>query len=196
MPRDRTTWARAGALVSAALASMCCILPLGLGVAGLSTTAIAAFFEPLRPWFLALTGLLLSIGFYFALRRPIEGEACGTEWRRLTRLSKLTLWLSTVAVVALALFPTLAGVAGGGGSELAPATASEVVELRIDGMTCEACAAAVRDALLEVPGVVDAAVSFEEARARVRLRAERPPTVRALVAAVEEVGYGATPSPQ
>ena len=62
------TWTRAGAVVSAALASMCCILPLGLGALGLSTTVVAAFFEPLRPWFLALAGALLGLGLYFALR--------------------------------------------------------------------------------------------------------------------------------
>ena len=36
------SWARGGAVVSAALASMCCILPLGFGVLGLSTTVVAA----------------------------------------------------------------------------------------------------------------------------------------------------------
>ena len=68
------TWARSGAVVSAALASMCCILPLSLGAIGLSTTAVAVFFEPLRPWFLALAALLLGLGFYFALRRPARNS--------------------------------------------------------------------------------------------------------------------------
>jgi len=192
MARVGGAWARGGAVVSAALASMCCILPLGLGVLGLSTTAVAAFFEPLRPWFLTLAALLLAVGFYFAFRAPAEGEVCDTDSRSLARLSKPTLWISTVAVLALALFPSFAGVAVGGSSELASATASEVVELQIDGMTCEACTSGVRDALLDVPGVIDAAVSYDEERARVRVRAERPPESAALVAAVKKAGYSAT----
>jgi len=192
MERNDGAWARGGAVVSAALASMCCILPLGLGVLGLSTTAAAAFFEPLRPWFLALATLLLGVGFYFAFRSPTEGEACDSNSGALARLSRPTLWLSTVAVLALALFPSFTGVALGGSSELAPTTASEVVQLRIDGMTCEACTSGVRDSLLDVPGVIDAAVSYDEARARVRVRAERPAAPAALLAAVEKAGYSAT----
>ena len=68
MERNDGAWARGGAVLSAALASVCCILPLGLGVLGLSTTAVAAFFEPLRPWFLALAALLLGVGFLFRLQ--------------------------------------------------------------------------------------------------------------------------------
>ena len=192
MARLGGAWTHGGAVVSAALASMCCILPLGLGVAGLSTTAVAAFFEPLRPWFLTLAALLLVVGFYLAFRAPAAGTVCDTDSRPLARLSKPTLWLSTVAVLALALFPSLAGVAAGGGSELAPTISSEVVELRIDGMTCEACTSDIRANLLDVPGVIDAAVSYEHERARIRVRAERPPGSTALVAAVERAGYSAT----
>ena len=76
MAEDRGTWARGGAVVSAALASMCCILPLSFGALGLSTTVVAAFFETLRPWFPTLATLLLGVGIYFALRRPARGEVC------------------------------------------------------------------------------------------------------------------------
>ncbi len=189
-------WARGGAVVSAALASMCCILPLGLGALGLSTTVVAAFFEPLRPWFLALAALLLGSGFYFAFRSPPEGEVCSPESRALSKISKPALWVSTIAVVALALVPSISGIAAGGNEELGPTTASEVVVLKIEGMTCEACVPGVRTALLDVPGVIDAAVNYERKNAQVRVRAERPPEASALLAAVEKAGYtGALDSP-
>lgn len=139
MAREVGGWARGGAVVSAALASACCILPLGLGVVGLSATTIAAFFEPLRPWFLTLAALLLALGFYSALRAPNRGEVCDGRTRHLAQLSKPTLWLATVAVIAIALFPSMAGVAVGDGSELATEIASDVVRLQIDGMTCKTC---------------------------------------------------------
>jgi copper chaperone CopZ len=175
---------------------MCCILPLGLGALGLSTTVVAAFFEPLRPWFLALAALLLGSGFYFAFRSPPEGEVCSPESRALSKISKPALWVSTIAVVALALVPSISGIAAGGNEELGPTTASEVVVLKIEGMTCEACVPGVRTALLDVPGVIDAAVNYERKSAQVRVRAERPPEESALLAAVEKAGYtGALDSP-
>ena len=170
---------------------MCCILPLGFGAIGLSTTAVAVFFEPLRPWFLALAALLLGLGFYFALRRPVAGEACTTDSRWIGKLSTPALVLSTLAVVGLALFPSLSGLAAGGADELADTTPSEVIVLKIEGMTCEACVTGVRAALLDVPGVIDAAVSYEHKRAEVRVREERPPDVSGLLAAVEKSGYSA-----
>lgn len=192
MARSGITWARGGAVVSAALASMCCILPLGLGVLGLSTTLVAAFFEPLRPWFLTLAALLLGIGYYFEFRSPPTGEVCSPDSRVASKLSKPSLWLSTFAVMALALFPSISGIAAGGHEELAAATASEVVILNIEGMTCEACAPDIRTALLDVPGVIDAAVSYERKSAQIRIRAERPPKGSALLAAVEKAGYTGT----
>lgn len=185
------TWARVGAVTSAALASMCCILPLGFGALGISTSVVAGFFEPLRPWFLTLAALLLSAGFYFAFRRPVEGEACATGTRTLSKLSKPALWTSTVLVIGLALFPSISGIAAGGNSELAATTDSKVVVLAIAGMTCEACAPSVRTALMDVPGVIDAAVSYEHQSAQVRIRSERPPDAASLLAAVKSAGYTA-----
>lgn len=184
-------WTRGGAVASAALASMCCILPLGFGALGISTSVVAGIFEPLRPWFLTLAALLLSAGFFFAFRRPVEGEACATNTRTISRLSKPTLWISTVLVIGLAFFSSFSGIAAGGNSELAATTDSKVVVLAITGMTCEACTPAVRTALMDVPGVIDAAVSYEHQSAQVRVRVERPPHATALLAAVKTAGYSA-----
>lgn len=182
-------WIRETAVVSAAMASICCILPLGLATLGLSTTLVAAFFAPLRPWFLALAAAQLALGFYFALRTPRGEQACSTKAGRLAKLSNPTLWVSAVAVLVLAMFPTLSSLASNSPDELAPAVASEVVILRVDGMTCEACAPSIRAALLDVPGVIDAAVNYEKKRAEVRVRTERPPEATILLEAVQKAGY-------
>ncbi len=189
---DGAKAAGAGAVVSAALASMCCILPLGLGALGLSSTALSAFFAPLRPYFLALAGVLLALGFYSSFRASRTAAAvCATDSGRVSRLSRPTLWIATAAVLSLALFPSLAGTASGGGAELRSEVASEVVVLRVEGMTCAACAPEIRSELLDVPGVIDAAVSYEQATAEVRIRTEKRPADATLLAAVERAGYSA-----
>jgi copper chaperone CopZ len=180
-----------GAVASAAFASMCCILPVGLGAVGLSGAVLSGFFEPLRPYFLILSALLLTVGFYFAFRKPAEGEACSAGTSRLSRASRPTLFVAAFATAVFAVLPGIAGFASGGAEELAPEVASNVVVLEVDGMTCKSCAPAVRDELLDVPGVIDAAVSYERKVAEVRVREERAPSPKLLIEAVKKAGYSA-----
>src|SRR5215471_9463219 len=64
----------------------------------------------------------------------------------------------------------------------------EVIELRIDGMTCAACAARIEKSLNRLPGV-SASVNLATERARVRVAPGQP--AQSLVEAVESAGYGA-----
>ena len=59
--------------------------------------------------------------------------------------------------------------------------------LKVDGMTCMHCVAAVKKALEQVPGVESADVSLEKGQAVVTGDAD----VQAMVAAVKEEGYSA-----
>nr|WP_211607292.1 heavy metal translocating P-type ATPase [Halomonas daqiaonensis] len=61
--------------------------------------------------------------------------------------------------------------------------------LSIDGMTCASCVKSVQQALEGIPGVVSAEVNFGTHTAQVRGNADP----NALIAAVEDVGYGAEP---
>jgi mercuric reductase len=65
---------------------------------------------------------------------------------------------------------------------------TQTVELSIEGMTCDHCAATIQRALANVPGVKRAEVSFPQKRAEISTT-EAPPD--ALVRAVEKAGYRA-----
>ena len=65
----------------------------------------------------------------------------------------------------------------------------KVVELRISGMTCAACAARIEKALNRLPGV-SANVNLATENARVRVT-QGSPAVQQLIDAVERAGYGA-----
>jgi copper chaperone len=65
------------------------------------------------------------------------------------------------------------------------------IVLTIAGMTCENCVRHVKQALEAVPGVLRAEVNLTEGSAFV----EGEPDVQALIAAVEEEGYEASPAP-
>jgi copper chaperone CopZ len=59
--------------------------------------------------------------------------------------------------------------------------------LKVNGMTCMHCVAAVKKALEQVPGVQTAEVSLEKAQAVVTGDADE----QAMVAAIKEEGYSA-----
>lgn len=64
----------------------------------------------------------------------------------------------------------------------------ETVVLHISGMACGGCANTVRQALLALDGVVEAAVSHHQATAEVRYHPERV-GVPQMKAAIEQAGY-------
>lgn len=70
----------------------------------------------------------------------------------------------------------------------------EVVELRVEGMTCGSCEQAISDALGRLPGVVKVVASHKEGRVLCTIR-EREVNPEALPAAVNALGYRARLAP-
>ena len=107
--------ANAGAIVSAFLASVCCVGPLVFALLGLGGGALLVKFEPYRPYFTVLTLALLGAGFYFTYRKPKlesvgEGDACGCPAPRTNRVGRIMLWISTLLVLGFLLSPYLAPI--------------------------------------------------------------------------------------
>jgi cation-transporting ATPase V/Cu+-exporting ATPase len=82
---------------------------------------------------------------------------------------------------------TQPAAAARGGGEL------ETIDLDITGMTCGSCAARVQRALSRQPGVTEALVNYATGRASVELQPASL-DMQALVSAVEQAGYGASPA--
>jgi mercuric ion transport protein len=99
--------AMAGSVLSGLLASACCIGPVVLTLLGVSGGALAHRFEPLRPYLLVLTYVLLAGAFYLTYRPRAAtcepGEACAV--RPAGRASAILLWIAAVAVVLSTTFP-------------------------------------------------------------------------------------------
>lgn len=96
-------------------------------------------------------------------------------------------------VLTFLFFVPMAGaLPAGSGIAVAEAQAAETsrVTLRIDGMTCGSCAAAVKVKLERLDGVREARVSFDEKRARVTYDA-RQVTPQRMIEAIEDLGYRA-----
>jgi len=161
----------AGSVVSAALSSACCWLPLLLLAFGTSAAGVSGVLERWRPAFIAAAIVSLAVGFYLSYAR---GPSCGTgccEARQSRRrwLQRSLLWVSTVVVVAFIFFPKYVGLLLGPDTTRTTASAVATHEFifEIDGMTCDACAVTLQRELAKIEGVVDARVDYGSRAAQV-----------------------------
>ncbi|MFQ5664571.1 MAG: heavy-metal-associated domain-containing protein [Terriglobia bacterium] len=185
----------AGSALAAFGASVCCLGPLLLGGLGFGAVLVSTF-APLRPYFLALSSGLLALGFYFVYRKPRPAEACASDVcppdDRARPRAKVILWLATLAVAALAFFPLYGArfVSIPAGAAPTATAQVETVELKISGMTCEACAGVVKQTLMETPGVAEAEVDYPSGRASVKYDPGQTGPAQ-LIEAVNAAGYQA-----
>ncbi len=99
-------------VIAAVGASACCLGPVVFSLAGAGALGAASVrLEPLRPFMLVLTGVLLAGAFYNVYRRP-AGIACDSNGAcppDRNRRAKQLLWVATVIVILLAAFPYYVG---------------------------------------------------------------------------------------
>ena len=185
-------------VVSAVLASLCCIGPLVAVGLGLGAFGAAALFESLRPYLLVATAALLGTAFYLTYRKQpqqtCEGEACAVGPQEKSR--KILLWVVTAAVAAFAAFPYYSSFFWGqmpaaASTALAATGKSATAEFHVEGMTCAGCAATLENALEKTPGVATVAISLEAKRARVSYDPSQLSTER-LLTVIKENGLTGT----
>ncbi|MBI3398918.1 MAG: mercury transporter MerT [Deltaproteobacteria bacterium] len=103
-----------GAIISAVLASLCCVAPFVLVMLGVSGAWIGNLraFEPYRPLFILIAVGFLGAGFYKVYRKSAEvcepGSICASPQTK--KVGKIVLWGATVIVVFLLILPYLIGL--------------------------------------------------------------------------------------
>ena len=92
-------------VLTASLASICCLGPLLLAGLGAGTLGVAMSLARFRPYFIALTLVFLAIGFYqvYGRRRAACPESAECPSSPRNRMNIIILWSSTVVAVALIL---------------------------------------------------------------------------------------------
>ena len=87
------------AAVIAALSTLACCVPLGfLGALGLASLSVWA--QPLRPWLLGASVVLLAVGF---VQLHVRRSTCA----RRSAASLVIFWTATVIVLLIILFPQI-----------------------------------------------------------------------------------------
>ncbi|MBU1679587.1 MAG: mercuric transport protein MerTP [Bacteroidetes bacterium] len=194
---------RNSAIVTALLASLCCITPvlavLG-GLGGIATTF--TFLEPLRPYLIGLTVVVLGYAFYKAYKPQKANDidcACETDDLPAGKAgkpkfinSKKFLWIITAISALLITFPYYS-------KAIFPTTNGNVVmvhsdnivkaEIQIEGMTCASCENSVDYALKSEAGVIKASSSYKTGIAKVEFDKSKVTEDRLKKTIEEKVGY-------
>ena len=105
---DRTALASGGSVLSALLASLCCIGPFVFALIGAGSLGFAAAFEPYRPYLLALTVVFLGAGFYFTYRkREVKCEDGTCKVESASAWQKVLLWVAATVALVFMFFPQI-----------------------------------------------------------------------------------------
>ncbi|HHT9120223.1 MAG TPA: mercuric transporter MerT family protein [Candidatus Hypogeohydataceae bacterium YC41] len=144
-----------GSILTAVLASSCCIGPLVLAAIGVGG---ASFFVPIakyEPIFIGITFAFIGVSYYFTYGRK---TACcpGESAKRRLWTQEVPLWVITALAVGLTAFTYTKEYIGGKDGKatlLVSKSDYKIVTFLVEGVTCAGCAETIRSAVSKVSGV-------------------------------------------
>lgn len=183
-------------ILSALVASLCCLGPLVLVLVGLGTLGLGAFFGRYHWWFILAAIALLTIAWRSYVK---EKRRCDTARCEMAQ-GKTTKWTLTLASAVVAAFVGLNLYTYASQSHSAVTTTPEssshlsTVKIPVDGMTCFTCELTVESSLKRLPGVQEADAKVTEQAAYVRYDPSKV-SIDDMVAAINKTGYQAARAP-
>ena len=197
----KTTNKFAGAgLLTAVAASLCCITPvlaLISGAGGIASTF--SWMEPLRPYLIGFTILVLAFVWYKKLKPQTAEEIncdCETDEKPSFWQTKKFLGIVTVFALVMMAFPYYSSVFyPDSQKQITSVDASKLItlDLKVQGMTCESCNLHVAHAAQEIEGVYEADANFKTGKAEVKFNPSKT-SEENIVQSINATGYKVTGS--
>lgn len=171
--------------------SVCCIVPL-LALFS-SVGSVASMFnwvEPIRPYLLIATALILAIAFYQAYKSSPKDD-CGCEKKKTGMQSKTFLWIVALFSVGLSTFPYYVPYFQKAPIQQSPTNNfnSKQSILHVRGMSCSACEGHINRALQSKKGVQSVVTSYGEGQAVVKFDSTQISLAQLEEAVEKETGY-------
>lgn len=185
----------AGLLTSIA-ASLCCITPVLALVAGTSGLASTfSWLEPLRPYFIGLTILVLGFAWYQKLKPTNKIDCnCETEEKPKFIQSNMFLGIVTAFTIVMLAFPYYSSI-------FYPKKEKQIVvvdksniqkvEFTISGMTCASCGEHVNHEVNKLTGIISSNTSYEKGNAIVEFDNSKT-NISEIEKAINSTGYSVT----
>lgn len=180
-------------IITAIAASLCCVTPVLALIAGTSGVASTfSWIEPLRPYLIGLTILVLVFAWYQKLKHQKEIDCkCETDQKPKFMQSITFLGIITAFVIIMMAFPYYSGI-------FYPNTEKQIivvdksdiktVEFKISGMTCASCEEHVNHEVNKLNGIVNSKASYESGNAIIQFDKTRT-NEREIEKAINTTGY-------
>ncbi|MFB3057820.1 MAG: mercuric transport protein MerTP [Ignavibacteriaceae bacterium] len=191
-------WIGAGMLAAIA-ASLCCITPVLAVLGGLGGIASTfSWLDPLRPYLIGFTAIVLGYAFYNAYKPKKEGDlecACEDDESPAKKNfinSKKFLWIVTVISILMFAFPSYSHIFfPDTNNTIVVVNESNIIEVKlfIEGMTCTGCEESVDYTLRKQEGVLSVVSSYESGIAYVKYDKSKVKPEQLAQAIEDEVGY-------
>jgi len=177
-------------VLTALTASICCIMPVLAMTTG-TASLLGSFHwtEPLRPYFVSASFLILGFAWFKALK-PKPKDDCGCQTKESFFQSKSFLGIVTVVSALLISFPAYSAFLLKDYTSFADQDQDQTskVELPVKGMTCTSCEIHIETTLKKLPGVRAVKASYADSNAKIEFDPGKV-TRDQLVAAINESGY-------
>jgi len=180
-------------LLTAITASLCCITPILVLIAGTSGIVTTLYWvEPFRPYFIGITFVLLGFAWYQKLKSKVEVDCnCDKIEKPKFINSTFSLGIITVFTLVMLAFPYYSGV-------FYPKTKKSLIaidqsniiitEVEISGMTCSSCEEHVNLEVNKLNGVLSSKVSYEKSNAIIQFNSTKT-SVTEIEKAINATGY-------
>ncbi len=183
-------------LLSAVSASICCITPVLALLAGTSGLASAfSWLEPARPYFIALTVVVLGFAWYQKLKPKKQIDCkCETEEKPTFIQSKTFLGAVTVFAGLMLVFPMYAHIFYPKAEKqiiVVEKSSIKKVEFTISGMTCAGCEEHVNHEVNKLTGIISVNASYEKGNAIVEFDNAKT-NIAEIEQAIRSTGYTIT----
>ncbi len=185
-------FAGAGLLVAIS-ASLCCITPVLALISGTSGIASTfSFMEPVRPYLIGITVLILGFAWYQKLKPKKEMKCdCEEGEKKPFMQTKTFLGIITLFAALMLAFPYYASVFyPKAEKQVVIVSSNNIKEAKFDvsGMTCTGCEEHVKHAVNALPGILNVTANYEEGTAVVKFD-ESKTDKETIINAIDKTGY-------
>ena len=184
--------AAATGVIAALAASSCCIPPVIAAIAGVGGMgSTLSWMEPFRPYLMGLAVVAIGYAWYVHLK-PKKADDCGCdiEKPKWYQTKGFLVGMTLFAAISIA-FPYYSGIFfGDNKKEVVVVDKGNIqkIDIKIDGMTCDACQNHVNHAVNELPGILDVKASFSAGNAVVEFDQTKV-SLAHIEEAINDTGY-------
>lgn len=190
--KKNTKGAVISGIVAAIAASSCCIPPVIAAIAGVGgASSSLLWMEPFRPYLIGFAFVAIGYAWYNYFKPKIKDDCgCDIEKPKFYQTKGFLIGMTLFAAVSIA-FPYYSGVFFSKNKKevvIVDRSSIEKLEVKIEGMTCDACENHVNHAVNELSGIVSVNASYANENAIIEFDKTKT-TVEEIEEAVSSTGY-------